>query len=251
MKQAQPTLTPTFLYRNRLYLKLIGHVKGKFLDIGTGHGFLLRPLAQRGFKGDAIDNSDQALTIARRFTKGSDITVTKADFYNWPLSKKYDLILCLEVLEYIKDPQRFINKMARHLRKDGRLILSLPAHQKYWNQLDIKRGHLQRFEKNDLLKLFRQSGLRVTKFYSYGYPFLTILRGLNHSAKLVKLPHGKNSNLSQDSSLIQEYNPRFKFLFQPWLMEPFFLIMDKFLTSDKGVGFLVEAKLSNNAHGTR
>ena len=49
--------------------------------------------------------------------------VIRADFYKWKPDKKYDLVICLQVLEHLEKPEIF----ARKLLKTGRVvIISVP-----------------------------------------------------------------------------------------------------------------------------
>ena len=47
------------------------------------------------------------------------------DAHNLPFdSEKFDLILCIEVLEHLKNPQKAIDEMFRVLKQDGEIIIS-------------------------------------------------------------------------------------------------------------------------------
>lgn len=236
--------TPTFLYRNRLYQKLIkGSQQKEFLDIGTGNGFLLKYLSENGFKGEAIDISKEALRLAQKFIRpGSGVSLRLADFYKISPIKKYDQIFCFEVLEHVPDGKRFIMKMPKLLKKNGRVLLSVPAHMSDWNKIDDMKGHLHRYEREELEKLFDDAGLKIIRFWSYGYPLLRILRKINETGKFIKQSNSKDTvHRTKESSIVQEYNPKFSFLVNQQLLEPAFLFMDLFLNTDKGFGFLVEA----------
>ena len=61
--------TPTFLYRNYLYEKIVRSInkKSRYLLIGVGTGYFLNRLEQLGFSGKAIDtlksHTDRSLVI--------------------------------------------------------------------------------------------------------------------------------------------------------------------------------------------
>jgi len=67
---------------------------GRFLDIGTGSGFLTIALYQKGLQGDATDSSRMALNCAKKnFDNfGIDVKLIDSDLYS-NVSDTYDLIL--------------------------------------------------------------------------------------------------------------------------------------------------------------
>lgn len=236
--------TPTFLYRNWLYQKLISGTQGKeFLDIGCGNGYLLKYLSENDFSGTAIDISNKAIIAARKYLpKKSKIKLKLADFYKIKSNKKYDQVFCFEVLEHVPDEKKFVQQMSNVLKINGRLILSVPAHMRDWNKTDDLKGHLRRFEKKELKKLLKDNGFQIVHFWSYGFPLLRILRMINKKGSFIKQhEQKKSSNLTKESSIVQEYNPKFKFLVNPTILTPAFIFMDLFLKTDLGFGYAVEA----------
>jgi SAM-dependent methyltransferase len=237
--------TPTFLYRHHIYKRLLaGSQNQSLLDIGTGNGYLVSHLASQGFHGDALDFSASAITYAQAHMPAkSRIKLHLCDFTDFPTEKKYGQVLCFEVLEYIQNPAAFLKKAAAHLNPGGRLLLSAPAHRHLWTQNDTKRGHLHRFQRPELESMLAQASLTPIRVWSYGYPLLTLLRHLNRSGHLVQQTSTKPlAQLSQESSLVQEYNPRLKFLFNPATLLPLFLLMDLFLNTNRGLGYVIEAR---------
>lgn len=236
--------TPTFLYRNHLYKKLISGSQDKeFLDIGSGNGYFLKYLSDNEFFGIATDVSEKAIVAAKKYLpKKSKIKLKLADFYKIRSVKKYDQIFCFEVLEHVPDEKKFVKQISNVLKINGRLILSVPAHMHEWNKTDDLKGHLRRFEKKELKKLLKDSGFQIVHFWSYGFPLLSILRTINKSGSFIKQHEQKNSlNLTKESSIVQEYNPKFKFLVNPIMLTPAFIFMDLFLKTDLGFGYAVEA----------
>lgn len=236
--------TPTFLYRNGLYEKLIaGSQKKEFLDVGTGNGYTLKYLSENNFKGIAIDISKEALDLARQFiSPKSKVKLKLADFYKMPTRKKYDQIFCFEVLEHVPDPEKFVRRIPQFLKSGGRVILSTPAHMKDWNKIDELKGHFKRFERQEMINMFEKSGMKIVKLWTYGFPFLRVLRWINSKGSFVHQSIGKKQlKRTKESSIVQEYNPKYKSLVNPTLLKPFFYLMDFFLNTDLGFGYLVEA----------
>jgi SAM-dependent methyltransferase len=41
----------------------------------------------------------------------ADVETIKADFYNWTPDRRYDLVVCSQVLEHVRDPATFLRKL--------------------------------------------------------------------------------------------------------------------------------------------
>jgi len=64
------------------------------LEVGCAKGLLLVSLKKNGFYVDGIDISDD-------FVKNSYLKIKKADICDYKSKKKYDLVICFEILEHI------------------------------------------------------------------------------------------------------------------------------------------------------
>lgn len=96
----------------------------KILDIGvyTGDLFKILPVTTDYY---GVDNDEKALKIAQE----RGVKVCKLDIENQPLSfksKEFDVIIAMEVLEHMKDPERLIQQISNLLSDGGVVLLSLP-----------------------------------------------------------------------------------------------------------------------------
>jgi 2-polyprenyl-6-hydroxyphenyl methylase/3-demethylubiquinone-9 3-methyltransferase len=105
-----------------------GSVKGlNILDIGCGGGLVCEPLTRLGAHMTGIDGDAQAIDIATSHAKGNqlDIKYLCGDAQSLIQSKKrYDVVLGLEVIEHVNDPDIFIDMMTQLVKPNGLLILS-------------------------------------------------------------------------------------------------------------------------------
>jgi len=240
--------TPTFLYRNYIYRNLVKILpEGTFfLEVGTGNGEFLKYLVSLGFKGESIDFSESVIThlnFQKEEFKG--VVIKKGDILKYKTSKKYDAVFCFEVLEHIKEDELAISNITKLLKPNGKFFFSVPAHQRDWSIIDKTKGHFRRYEREDIERKLKTSGLELIKILNYGFPFLNFIRSFTKKGNLIQL---QRMNLRKKtrtglSSLQQEYNPNFKNLVaNPLLLMPFFKIMDLFLNYDLGFGYIVVAK---------
>ena len=77
-----------------------------------------------------------------------------------------DTIVCLNVLEHVKDDRAALKNMAEVVCPGGVLIVLVPAFQALHGTLDVALGHYRRYNKKQLSQLGHQVGLTVdTLFY--------------------------------------------------------------------------------------
>lgn len=56
-------------------------------------------------------------------SSGQQVSMTKADFYEWKAPKVYDLVLCGQVAEHVEDPKTFVRKLVETAKV---AIISVP-----------------------------------------------------------------------------------------------------------------------------
>lgn len=104
---------------------------------------------------------------------------------------EYDLITAFHVIEHLPDPRASLRELARHLAKDGRLVVEVPSsddalltlfesepfrHFSYWSQ------HLFLFNADTLRRLAVQAGLRVVAIQQFQrYPLSNHLYWLSRN----------------------------------------------------------------------
>ena len=112
---------------NQRRLKLIRGIKpsGKFLDIGCAHGWLLDQAAQEGYETFGVEPSSKNAEEAAR--KGHAVfSGWLEDFSAQNPDKRFDIVVCLDVIEHINDPQIFLSLAASHLADGGVMVVSTP-----------------------------------------------------------------------------------------------------------------------------
>ncbi len=149
-------------HRNYLenYLKKeLPKLKGSVLDVGSSNRRYDYLLNQKPTAIDIKENKDKEVFF------GDVNNLSFAD-------KFFDNIICLEVFEYLKTPQKAINEIYRVLKPNGVLILSCPF--MYKTHQDYLR-YTPDFWEEELLKSFSQKEIKVIgNFYTI---VLDIIRG--------------------------------------------------------------------------
>ncbi|MEQ9661127.1 MAG: bifunctional 2-polyprenyl-6-hydroxyphenol methylase/3-demethylubiquinol 3-O-methyltransferase UbiG [Parasphingopyxis sp.] len=96
------------------------------LDIGCGAGLLCEPLARLGAAVTGIDAAVENVEAAKVHAAQSGLAIDYRCGGIEAADGAYDLITCLEVIEHVAEPERFIAGIAERLAADGLLILSTP-----------------------------------------------------------------------------------------------------------------------------
>ncbi len=99
----------------------------KILDIGCGGGILTEKLAKHGSNITAIDKSKELIKIAKNRLhstyKINYINIDTIDFLK-KNKEKFDTILCMELLEHIKNKKNIIELINNVMKKNSILIIS-------------------------------------------------------------------------------------------------------------------------------
>ena len=96
----------------------------KILDIGWGGGILTEPLARLGARVTGVDENENAIRVAIDHAKKSKLKIQykRMSFDKINFDEKFDIILCMEVLEHLNNIDMLINKVKELLNPKGIFI---------------------------------------------------------------------------------------------------------------------------------
>jgi SAM-dependent methyltransferase len=138
------------------------------LDAGAGQGSLSTKLAALGFEVTSTDASPAAVAVLRERTRGN---VLEADVTSLPFpDATFDGALLGEVLEHVEDDRGALAELARVLRPDGVLALSVPAHPSLFGPSDVWAGHVRRYTRAALIDACTSAGFTVVRCVGWGFP---------------------------------------------------------------------------------
>ena len=95
------------------------------LDVGCGRGAVASALSPRFEEVHGVDSDEQALAVA----SARGVRTSRLDLEGDRLpyrDAQFDAVLCLEVVEHVRDPVALAREVARVLEPGGRLYLSTP-----------------------------------------------------------------------------------------------------------------------------
>ena len=130
--------------RTRLRIGLIDrmleHRAGQLLDVGCGRGSTAAFFAESGFDVTAVDLSPLAVEWTRR--QHHKIRASVVDLETDPINGQFDVVLCLEVLQQVREPVKALQNLVGSLAGGGELYLSLPNEFHLARRLSILLGEV-------------------------------------------------------------------------------------------------------------
>lgn len=126
------TFTPLHIINNIRfnYIKSKTIIKKKtILDLGCGGGILTEKLAKHGAKVIGLDKSKDLIKIAntrRVAVKNYNIKYINCSLHNFTKNykKKFDIIICMEIIEHIKNKNQLIKLIKKMSHENSVIILS-------------------------------------------------------------------------------------------------------------------------------
>ena len=159
------------------HMKLLALVDdgSRVLDVGCSSGYLARPLAERGCTVVGIEQDPTAAALAREVCE--QVLVGDVETMDLPFKPgSFDVVLCGDLLEHLRDPEAFMARVRPLLADGGRLVLSTPNVANWANRLGLLAGrwtysdrgildrtHVHLFTRRTLVETLERAGYRVAE----------------------------------------------------------------------------------------
>lgn len=197
-------------------------------------------LAGRGGRGVALEPSPYAAKALRAALGSvSNVDVVEADLSSYRPDGVFSLITMMEILEHVEDDGEMMRRAAGMLAPGGRLVVSVPAHARMWGWRDEEKGHRRRYERGDLTKLFGDCDLTVETVFSWGWPFINFFRFVGRGRRAERRDIREATALS---AVKQDVGVGPSWLLSPFVTAIPFRLMDVFLRTDWGVGYVAAGR---------
>lgn len=109
-------------------LKAPRPLKGlRLLDIGCGGGLLSEPMARLGATVVGADAAERNIPVAQLHAEQSGLAIDYRHCAAEDIAaagERFDVVLAMEIIEHVSDPQGFVNTCAELLDHGGLMILS-------------------------------------------------------------------------------------------------------------------------------
>lgn len=155
----------------------------EILDWGCGPGGNFPVLTPYG-KVLGVDASPEALRFCREAGHTSVRPAgTVAEFMAAYPERNYDLITVFDVVEHIAGDVQFLRELQSLLKPGGQLLITVPAYQFLWSELDVAVSHVRRYTRGQITRTVRSAGYEVVRasyFISIMAPLIIVFRLLGH-----------------------------------------------------------------------
>lgn len=214
----------------------------KVLDVGCGMGDNLRYILRQEASFFGLEYS-QTTALGARQVLGERAKLCVGSASRIPFGEnEFDLIICIEVLEHIEDDEAACRDIARVLKKNGALILSLPY--RHWFPAYFREmGHIRHYTRADVEEMLSRAGLSIAEFlpnfpdwsrfanYIYVtcriYSLLLRLVGIRRSPVEARLPFTRRPLMALMFSMLEHIRQREQTLNYAALQTSTFVVAEK------------------------
>jgi 2-polyprenyl-3-methyl-5-hydroxy-6-metoxy-1,4-benzoquinol methylase len=164
-------LSERYNYNHWIYDNIQYFIGCNILEVGAGIGNITDFIIFR--KNLTVIDIDQYyvnyLNAKYSFRDKSNFSALNADIQDIqssPLAEKtFDTIICLNILEHLKNDRAAVENMSSLLQPGGKLIILVPALKKLYGSMDISFEHYRRYDKRELKLLIQGHNLEILNFY--------------------------------------------------------------------------------------
>jgi SAM-dependent methyltransferase len=150
----------------------------RVLDVGCATGYLAAELARRGCRVTGVEADPVVAERARLHCETLVVGDVEDDDCCRALADigRFDVVLCGDVLEHLRDPWSALRALAALAARDGRVVLSVPNVAHWTGRRAVARGrfpyaehglfdrtHLRFFTRASARELARGAGLRLVE----------------------------------------------------------------------------------------
>jgi SAM-dependent methyltransferase len=138
----------------------------RVLEVGCGTGNVLSRLEQECADGlvAGMDLFAEGLYYAQ---KRVSCGLVQGDLHSPPFQVRFDLVCLFDVLEHMEDDVAVLHALREILSPQGRLVLTVPAHQSLWSYFDEASHHYRRYSVEVLIQCLVEAGYRVEYITEY------------------------------------------------------------------------------------
>jgi glycosyltransferase involved in cell wall biosynthesis len=143
----------------------------RVLEIGAGIGNITSWMIPRDLY-VASDINPNYLHYLQNFAAGKPyLRIANIDLEDpqsfAELERSFDTVICLNVLEHVKDPLLSLRNIFNVLEPGGRLLLYVPSGPKRYSTLDEALGHRCRYDRDSLRRELTSTGFEVEHLTSF------------------------------------------------------------------------------------
>lgn len=221
-----------------------GWIPGRFVEMGAGTGHMAERFLRQGYEGSCHDLSEESRALMRRRFQGLGKGAVVENLEELD-REGADYLFAFEVLEHIQNDREVLEEWTHYLRPGGRILVSVPAHQRKFGRSDELVGHVRRYERAQLQDLLASAGLVDVALVNYGFPITEFTRRLSN--RIVRNDHSYDAMTPVERSMRSaQAKPkriaRILSVVSGKAVAPFCLVQRMFYRMDLGDGLVATAR---------
>jgi SAM-dependent methyltransferase len=164
-------------YRRWQFEMVAKFLSGHVLEVGGSIGNFTPQLAQAAQSVTSIEPNEYCFNQLREKVKPlQNVDVHRATVESldgvMPLSRQFDAVVLMNVLEHIQDDRAVLAKLKQRLTLDGRVVVLVPGVPWVFGSTDKRLGHYRRYSKGYSRNLF--AGLEMKIEFMRYYNFIGV-----------------------------------------------------------------------------
>ncbi len=129
------------------------------IEIGSGTGYIAKSIIEEGYKNYSVgDIHKNGLIYSKSYGAKN---LYQFNLLKPPFVEEFEVICLFDVLEHIEDENKAIQNAYKMLKKNGKIILTVPAHQWLWSRIDEFSSHKRRYNLKTIKNLLIKNGFKI------------------------------------------------------------------------------------------
>ncbi len=159
-------LSTLYEYNHWAYSKIRPFIRGSVCEVGCGIGNVIQFLLNYE-RVVGLEPFGKSISRARRrFADHRNVSFVQSYLSDCPSdevpARSFDSVICLQVLEHIPDDQQALVQMRELCKPDGSVVVVAAAQSSAYGTLDEVYGHIRRYDRRGLARMFDKAGLTLT-----------------------------------------------------------------------------------------
>jgi len=162
------TISTSDKYNYWIYQGIREHITGKVLDVGSGLGDIAKHYIHSDIEEVILSDHSAEMVpyLKNKFSEYKKFHPIQFDILSDELENTIPLnschtVTCINVLEHIGDDVKALKNMESVLKKNGKLLLLVPALPQIYGTLDTLVGHCRRYTKNSMVEALKQTNFVI------------------------------------------------------------------------------------------
>ena len=146
------------IFQKYIHWLIKKYIKNKTLEVGAGLGSFTKTYIDNVENINLTEIDQENFDVLKNKFNDQKIKVFSKKIQD--IDDMFDTVIYLNVLEHIEKDVDEIDFALSKCKKDGYLVILVPAHQKLYSNFDREIGHFKRYDKNFFKRNYKNAELK-------------------------------------------------------------------------------------------